>query len=223
MKRASIEGLKHNARLDLRLPDPLNDGSLACCRKEGVSSGEIVRSMILEYGTAQPRRLPIMAASLKEMIVKRSKWIAGLSGGGAAAGLAATSVLLAPAAGAEDYALNFDVQLREVQAHETRSNRIESTVRLASGEPVRFEFPRPHHGEPAQFAVELVGGPCDASVRSCPENGLDIRMEIIRLEDNKVLSTPHVIVEAGQPARIEVGQNPGTLIRVSLRAEEIIE
>ena len=223
MKRSSIESLKHNARLDVRLPDQLKDEFLARCRKEGVSGGAVIRSMIIDYLTARPRRWPAMAAGLKETIVKRSKWIAGLSGGGAAAGLAATSVLVAPAAGAEDYALNFDVQLREVHAHETRSNRIESTVRLASGEPVRFEFPRPHRGEPAQFAVELVAGPCQASVRSCPANGLDIRMEIIRLEDNMVLSSPQVIVEAGQRARMEVGENPGRLIKVSLRAEEIID
>lgn len=52
MKRSSIEGLKHNAKLDVRLPDQLKDEFLARCRKEGVSSGAVIRSMMLDYVTA---------------------------------------------------------------------------------------------------------------------------------------------------------------------------
>jgi hypothetical protein len=115
MKRSSIEGLKHNTRLDVRLPDQLKDEFLARCREEGVSSGAVIRSMILDYVTAQPRRWPAMAAGLKETVVKRSKWIAGGIGGGAAAGLAAMSLLFAPTASAEDVRVDYDLKLEGVQ------------------------------------------------------------------------------------------------------------
>jgi hypothetical protein len=85
MKRDRIENLKHNAKLDVRLPDQLKDAFLARCREEGVSSGAVIRSLILDYVTAQPRLLPVMAARLKETIMKRAKWIAGGVGGSATA------------------------------------------------------------------------------------------------------------------------------------------
>ena len=110
MKRSSIESMKHNAKLDVRLPDQLKDEFLSRCREEGVSSGAVIRSMIIDYVLAQPRRMPAMAVGLKEMIVKRSKWILGGLGGSVVAGLSASSILMAPVASADD--MRVDYQLR---------------------------------------------------------------------------------------------------------------
>lgn len=96
MKRDRIETLKHNAKLDVRLPDQLKDEFLARCREEGVSSGAVIRSLMIDSGMAQPRRLPVMTAGLQETAVKRSKWIAGGIGGGVFAAMTAMSVVFTP-------------------------------------------------------------------------------------------------------------------------------
>lgn len=111
MKRDRIETLKHNAKLDIRLPDQLKDEFLKRCREEGVSSGAVIRSLILDYVTAQPRRLPVMAARLKETIMKRAKWIAGGLGGSVLAGLAAMSFVFAPAASASQIKLSYFIEI----------------------------------------------------------------------------------------------------------------
>ncbi|MBL4544522.1 MAG: hypothetical protein JKP95_00985 [Oceanicaulis sp.] len=64
MKRDRIENLKHNAKLDVRLPDQLKDEFLARCREEGVSSGAVIRSLMIDYVTARPRRWSVMAAGV---------------------------------------------------------------------------------------------------------------------------------------------------------------
>ncbi len=110
MKREWIESLKNNTRLDVRLPDQLKDEFLARCRAEGVSSGAVIRSLIIDYLKSPPTQVATWLRQIKETIVKRSKWIAGLTGGAAAAGLAAMSVLFAPMASAEE--VRVDYQLR---------------------------------------------------------------------------------------------------------------
>ena len=221
MKRSSIEGLKANAKLDVRLPDQLKDEFLARCRQEGVSSGAVIRSMILDYVTAQPRRWPAMAAGLKERLMKRSKWIAGGIGGGAATVLAAASLLLAPTASADEYAVALDVHLREAGESEFRSNWVSSTVRLASGEPFRFDFPTAAPGDVAEFAVKLTVKPCEAQTDVCPDGVLDIHLDIIRLANEETVFSPRIMVIAGQPAAMQIGDDPGTLMSVNLRAEPV--
>ena len=70
MNRDQIESLKANAKLDVRLPDQLKDAFLARCRAEGVSSGAVIRSLILDYLKPRPRLWPAMAARVKETIVQ---------------------------------------------------------------------------------------------------------------------------------------------------------
>lgn len=111
MKRDRVESLKHNAKLDVRLPDQLKDEFLARCREEGVSSGAVTRSLILDYVTARPRLLSVMAARLKETIMKRAKWIAGGVGGSALAGLAAMSFVFAPAASASQIKISYFIEV----------------------------------------------------------------------------------------------------------------
>ncbi|MBL4537806.1 MAG: hypothetical protein JKP96_03980 [Oceanicaulis sp.] len=221
MKRDRIENLKHNAKLDVRLPDQLKDEFLARCREEGVSSGAVIRSLMIDYVTARPRRWSVMAAGVWETIMKRAKWIAGGVGGSALAGLAAMSFVFAPMANAEDYAVNFDVQLVEHEGYQTRRNRMETTVRLDSGELHRMNFPNPG-GEPsAAFAIELRLDPCSGSSPECPEGGVDIQMTIIRMHDETVLSSPRFFVLAGQPASLTIDGEEGPEINVAIRAEAL--
>ena len=220
MKRDRIENLKHNAKLDVRLPDQLKDEFLARCREEGVSSGAVIRSLILDYVTAQPRHLPVMAAGVWETIMKRAKWIAG-GVGAALSGLAAMSFVFAPMANAEDYAVNFDVQLIEQEGYQTRRNRMETTVRLDSGELHRMNFPNPG-GEPsAAFAIELRLDPCSGSSPECPEGGVDIQMTIIRMPGETILSSPRFVVLTGQPASLTIDGEEGPEINVAIRAEAL--
>ena len=210
-KRASIEGLKHNARLDLRLPDPLNDGSLACCRKEGVSSGEIVRSMILEYGTAQPRRLPIMAAGLKEAFVKRSKWIAGGIGGAAATGLAAMSLLFAPTASADDVDVEFALHFAEA----ARSSSIAGDYTIPLGEPMMIFADDPQLDADYGLIIKVSECPPQDQTARCE---LDWEIEIFEALDwhenelggvsvtqKRVLATPQLSAERGGSVSFEIG------------------
>lgn len=221
MKRDRIESLKANAKLDVRLPDQLKDEFLSRCREEGVSSGAVIRSLILDYVTARPRRLPDMAALLKETLMKRVRWIAGGVGAMAAAGMATMSVVFAPMASAEDYAVNFDVQMVERNGFETRRNRMETTVRQDAGEVRRYDFPDPGSDEPAPFAIELRVIPCEGTEPQCPKDGLDIQMTIFRAQDQTVLSTPRFLVVAGESASLAIGGDAGPEISVGIRAEAL--
>ena len=73
MKRDRIETLKANAKLGRaparpaqgRVPRPLPGGS--------VSSGAVIRSLIIDYLMDRPRRWSTRLSRLKEAIMKRSK------------------------------------------------------------------------------------------------------------------------------------------------------
>ncbi|WP_421859787.1 hypothetical protein [Oceanicaulis sp.] len=221
MKRDRIETLKHNAKLDIRLPDQLKDEFLARCREEGVSSGAVIRSLIIDYVTAQPRRVPAMAAWLKETVMKRAKWIAGGLGGSVLASLATMSFVFAPTASAEDYAVNFDVQLIEHEAHQTSRNRMGTTVKVDSGELFRINFPDPGGETSAAFAIEMRVDPCSDASSECPQNGVDIQMTIISLHDETVLSSPRFVVLTGQPASLTLDGEEGPEIHVAIRADTL--
>ena len=153
--------------------------------------------------------------------MKRAKWIAGGVSGSALAGLAAMSFVFAPAASAEDYSVNFDVQLVEQEGYQTRSNRMETTVQVDSGELLRIEFPDPG-GEPsAAFAIELRVDPCLGSSSECPQSGVDIQMTIIRLQDETVLSSPRFFVLTGQPASLTINGEEGPQVSVAIRADAL--
>jgi hypothetical protein len=136
MKRDEIETLKHNAKLDVRLPDQLKDEFLARCREEGVSSGAVIRSLIIDYVKTRPRPVLAWLDQLKEMMVRRSKWIAGSLGGAAIAGLAAMSSVFAPLANAEDVEVEFSLQLAET----AQSSNFWGDYQIAMGEPMMLFF-----------------------------------------------------------------------------------
>jgi len=229
MKRDRIETLKHNAKLDVRLPDQLKDEFLARCREEGVSSGAVIRSLILDYVTAQPRRLPAMAARLKETVMKRAKWIAGGVGGSALAGLAAMSFVFAPTASAEDVKVDFELRLGDGEGDITISN----SYLTEFGEPLMI-IPESANGE-ITHAVVL-------DVRACTEADLETAaacevvfeveiMEVLAYENNerggitvtekRVLSTPVLMGALGRPALVEVGHEPGHRVILNMRAEPV--
>ncbi|KAA5803519.1 ribbon-helix-helix protein, CopG family [Alkalicaulis satelles] len=132
MKRDRTKKLKANAKLDVRLPDQLKDEFLARCREEGVSSGAVIRSLILEYLRTRPRQLSAMAASLKETMVKTHKWIAGAIGAAAAAAAGTAALLFAPMANAEDVEVGFALRISEAGQSSTAS----AEIRLPLGQPV---------------------------------------------------------------------------------------
>jgi hypothetical protein len=211
MKRSSIKGLKHNARLDVRMPDQLKDEFLARCREEGVSSGAVIRSMILDYVTAQPRRWPVMAAGLKECVVKRSKWIAGGIGGGAAAGLAAMSLLFAPTASADDVDVEFALHFAE--AAQSSSIAGDYTIRL--GEPMMIFADDPQLDADYGLIIKVSECPPHDQTASCE---LDWEIEIFQAVDwhenelggvsvtqKRVLATPQLSAERGGSVSFEIG------------------
>lgn len=194
MKRSSIEGLKHNAKLDVRLPDQLKDEFLARCREEGVSSGAVIRSMIIDYVMAQPRRWPGMAAGVKETIVKRSKWIVGGIGGGALAGLAGMSLLLAPAASA------LDVQMSYFIAVDREGDwSVASGVAELGGE--RFEISMFEGDQGLSFRLQAHD--CGEAPREhCGEGQVfvELEYELATNLDVREAGSVHFIVEYGAPA-----------------------
>jgi hypothetical protein len=229
MKRDRIETLKHNAKLDLRLPDQLKDEFLKRCRAEGVSSGAVIRSLILDYVTAQPRRVPAMAARLKETIMKRAKWIAGGVGGSVLASLAAMSFVFAPMANAEDVKVDFELRLGDGGGDLTISN----SYLTKFGEPLMI-IPESANGE-ITHAVVL-------DVRACTEadretaTGCEVVfevevMEVLAYEHNerggitiiekRVLSTPVLMGALGRPALVEVGYEPGHRVMLNMRADAL--
>lgn len=216
MRRDQIERLKHNTRLDVRMPDQLKDEFLARCRQEGVSSGAVIRSLILDYVTKRPSP---WLTRYKEMIVRRSRWIAGGASACITAGLAAFGIVFAPVASADDYTVALDVELRETGEHEIRSNRMASTVQIAIGERLRVDVPPGSNRTEARFAVDMVAMPCPLDLEICPDQGLAFDIEIIWLETGEVISSPRITVETGQLATLDIGQNSRTQISVKLSAE----
>jgi len=130
MKRDRTKKLKANAKLDVRLPDQLKEEFLARCREEGVSSGAVIRSLILEYLRTRPRRLQALAAGLKETVMKFRKWIVGGIGAAGAAGAGAAALLFAPVANAEDVEVGFALQFAEAG----QSSSLSGDYRIALGE-----------------------------------------------------------------------------------------
>ena len=201
MKRDEIEQLKHNARLDVRLPDQLRDEFLARCREEGVSSGAVIRSMIIDYVTAQPRRWSVMARPVKEAMMRRAKWIAGL-GGGAVTAMAGAGLVLWSSATAEELSVDFDLQVSQDRGDVRETNRVASTVVLEAGQRRRFEAPE---GDTApQWAFEITVNRCTGEAENCPEGAIDIAMVIERLEDGSVVSQPRLVVLEGRQAVFEI-------------------
>lgn len=111
MNRDQIETLKHNAKLDVRLPDQLKNELLTRCREDGVSSGAVIRSLIIGHVSKRPGRWPAWLTGLKERIVTRSRWMLGAAGGGAVAAMSALGLVFAPTASAEDVRVEFELEI----------------------------------------------------------------------------------------------------------------
>lgn len=111
MKRDRIETLKANAKLDVRLPDQLKDEFLARCREEGVSSGAVIRSLIIGYVLDRPRRWSTRLSWLKEAMMKRFRWTLGAAGAAAVAAMSAAALVFAPTASAEDVHVDFELTI----------------------------------------------------------------------------------------------------------------
>ena len=171
MKRDEIEALKHNAKLDVRLPDQLKDEFLARCWEEGVSSGAVIRSLLIDYVKTRPRPVLAWLDQLKEMIVRRSKWIMGGIGGGAATVFAATSLILAPAATAETVSLDVEMDIDDgVEPFAFEASHVTS---LGEGWMV---FPTNTAGEPS-YALTVFVRACGGDDH-VPEDGCDVTFDI---------------------------------------------
>ncbi len=131
MKRDDLENLKHNTKLDVRMPDQLKDEFLARCREEGVSSGSVIRSMVLDYLFTPPHASQNLWRSIKERVMKRAKWIAGGVSGAAIAAVAASGALVAPVASADD--LQF-VVAAEYRESDTSNNTLGEKLVIFEGE-----------------------------------------------------------------------------------------
>jgi len=172
MKRDQFEGLKHNVKLDVRLPDQLKDEFLARCRNEGVSSGTVLRSMIVDYVAAQPRRSPAMAASLKETLMKRLNWITSVLGGGAVTALAAMSLVFAPSASAEGR-LGFVIVLRDGVGQIVSQGATEIGAAQADGLPLISG----QLGENVRYSLQARN--CSGtSSPSCPAGGIHVVLNL---------------------------------------------
>lgn len=156
MKRDQIDGLKHNARLDVRLPDQFKDEFLARCREEGVSSGAVIRSLMLDHLT-RTRRMSAMAEGLKESAMKRAKWIAGFAAGGAAASLAAASLVFAPTANADEVVLNYFIQLTNLDG--TGNSIWQGDFGTELEGPVTVLPLQRYRNDP--HSIEVTARPCD--------------------------------------------------------------
>jgi len=170
MDRDQIEQLKHNTKLDVRLPDRLKDEFLDRCRAEGVSSGAVIRSLMSDYLTRRRRR-STMASGLKESVMKRGKWVAGLATGGVAAGLAATSLVFVPAANADEVVLNYFIQLTNLDGMGNSIWQGDFGTDLEG--PVTV-LPLQRHGADPH-SIEVQARPCDGGEAS----SCDVVFEII--------------------------------------------
>jgi hypothetical protein len=229
MKRDRIENLKHNAKLDVRLPDQLKDEFLARCREEGVSSGAVIRSLILDYVTAQPRHLPDMAARLKETIMKRARWIAGGVGGSVLAGLAAMSFVFAPMANAEDVRVDFELTLGDGQTDLSFSNSYLTEL----GERLMI-IPETEQGGVTHAVVLDVRSCTGDELAQTPQCEVVFEVEImevlayhdneqggISVTEKRVLSTPVLMGALGRAAMIEIGAEQGTRLQMSMQAAAV--
>ncbi|GGB67946.1 ribbon-helix-helix protein, CopG family [Glycocaulis alkaliphilus] len=162
MKRDRIKKLKANAKLDVRLPDQLKEEFLARCREEGVSSGAVIRSLILEYLRTRPRQLSALAEGLKETIMKGHRWVFGGIGAAAAAAMGTAVLLFAPMANAEDVEVGFALRVAEA----TQSSSMSGDYRIALGEPVMlFLEDQPLE---AQYGLVIIVNACAVEA---PEEG----------------------------------------------------
>ncbi len=110
MTRDPYAGLKHNSKLDVRLSDQLKEEFVARCQEEGVSTGTMLRSLIIDYVCAG--RSPWMARAI-EAVVARIRWVAGAVGAAGAAIIAAVALLFPPLASAgDDLALAYHVVVK---------------------------------------------------------------------------------------------------------------
>ena len=212
MKRDQIETLKNNANLDVRLPDQLKDEFLRRCQEEGVPASAVIRSLMIDYIKARPRHWSVMAAGLKENVVKRSKWIAGGIGGVLATGLTAMSVMLAPMAAAEDIEVRFDLTVAEGQS----TSDFSGTYKAEWGE----SFMVFHETDIATSDIGLT-----IEVRQCQPTdhfadiGCDVVFDIevfeavewrdnelggVDITDKRVLAEPVLLVELGNQAAFQV-------------------
>jgi len=211
MKRDRIKTLKHNAKLDVRLPDQLKDEFLARCREEGVSSGAVIRSLILDYVTAQPRRVPAMAARLKETIMKRAKWIAGGLGGSGLAGLAAMSVMFAPTANADEIEVEFALHFAEL----TQFSNMTGGYTIALGEPMMIFADNPQLD--ANYGLIVKVSEC-SPLRQNESCELFWEVEVfealdwhenelggVSVIDKRVLAAPRLSSERGASISFEIG------------------
>lgn len=96
------DSLKHNAKIDVRLPDQLKDEFLERCKQNGVSSGAILRALITQHLDQKqtPHSRPV--GRLESVIAKYSKWLLGGLGAAGAATLSAMALLFPPLATADE-------------------------------------------------------------------------------------------------------------------------
>lgn len=194
MKRDRIETLKANAKLDVRLPDQLKDAFLARCRDEGVSSGAVIRSLIVDYLTASSRRRPAMAASVKETVMKRAKWIAGAIGGAGLAGMGTVALVLAPAANAGDVDLDFLLTLETADGSEYSWSWDHPALFDEAAVLMPEEFAGSRYGlrvtvSPCRVDSERLARDCDVFLRLAV-----LELDVERGPDNTPLITDQVVV-----------------------------
>jgi len=206
MKRDQIESLKQNAKLDVRLPDQLKDEFLTRCREQGVSSGAVIRSMIIDYVTAQPRRLSVMAAGLKETVMKRPTWMTKLGGACAAAALGTLSLLLAPTASAEmqiAYRAAVDDGGGLIVSHGVALLRSGS----GAGEPVADNL-----GETVRYALQARA--CEAP--ACPPGGAHVVLTLWDDSAGETVTDRGIVVQEHGETVFETTLNDGRLFTVIL-------
>jgi hypothetical protein len=207
MKRASIEGLKHNTKLDVRLPDQLKDEFLARCRAEGVSSGAVIRSMIIDYVFAQPRRLPVMAAGLKEMLMTRIKWVAGGVSAMGLAALTAMGLVFPPLAAAEEeLAVAYRIVVRDA---DQTAWRVVGRLDRFDGEFQVLEFPNEN------LRIAMLAMDCaTAEIENCAADQAHIELDVRSIHADgdvspRIRSSARMIVRKGQSGSIDTSIGEG--------------
>lgn len=198
MKRDRTKKLKANAKLDVRLPDQLKEEFLARCREEGVSSGAVIRSLIVGYVPDRRRGSPVRLASLKVMMMRRVRWIIGLIAGGTAAATGTLALVFAPSASAEDLRLDYFL---EVGKFTVAQGRLLAPFDQPVTSPTTGDE-NPHH-----FSV--TARPCAPDAQApCSPDRLILEMVIYREgpQGREIVSTPTLIVHPDNMAAIGIGQ-----------------
>lgn len=157
MNRDQMESLKHNSKLDVRLPDELKATFLNRCRENGVSSGWVIRSLMFDY-MERPKSLSARVSGLKELMMRRTKWMAGITSGGLVASLAGASLLFAPSASADEVVLNYFIQLTTPDG--TGNSVWQGDFGTDLNGPVTV-LPLQRHGS-NPHSIEVLARPCDA-------------------------------------------------------------